>query len=173
MDLGPHECLREALRRRGDASERHQLALADYLGVSTTETAALLYIGRRGQATPGELGEHLGLTSGGITALLQRLERGDHLARHPDRTDGRKTLLTLSPATLESTKEVFAPLVTAIDELISELSDAERTACRRFLLRSAEITEHHAQQLAKRANAKRGRDKHGREATPPSPGLWA
>ena len=41
-------------------------------------------------ASPGELGPALGLTTGGVTAMLIRLERLGYLRRVPHPDDGRK-----------------------------------------------------------------------------------
>ena len=163
-----NERIRDLLNRRTEAADRHRSAVGRLLGLDPTETAAILYVGRSGQLTPGELGRRLGLTSGGVTALLQRLERAGHVRRHAHPRDGRSTLLSLEPETVERASECFAPLVADLDATIERLTEAERAVVLRFLERTAEAGERHAEALATRADTAGTR-----EIAPPAPGLWS
>ena len=167
-DLRPDERIRDLLNRRTAAADQHRTALGRLLGLDPTEAAAILYVGRSGQLTPGALGRRLGLTSGGVTALVQRLEKAGHVRRHAHPRDGRSTLLSLEPATVERASECYAPLVAELDALIGRLTEAERSVVLRFLERTAEASERHAEALATRADAARARP-----IAPPAPGLWA
>ncbi|MCW3064097.1 MAG: Transcriptional regulator, partial [Solirubrobacterales bacterium] len=86
-DLSP-ERLRDYQQRKSLASERHRAAMARILGLSDKEVAAILLLARSGHLTPGQLGGLLSLTSGGVTALTQRLERAGHIRRQPHPVDG-------------------------------------------------------------------------------------
>jgi DNA-binding MarR family transcriptional regulator len=57
-------------------------------------------------ASPGELGPALGLTTGGVTAMLIRLERLGYLRRIPHPDDGRKVIVEATDAVLQRTLEM-------------------------------------------------------------------
>jgi len=166
--LPVNERIRDLLNRRTAAADRHRTALGRLLGLDSTEAAAILYVGRSGQLTPGELGRLLGLTSGGVTALVQRLERAGHVRRHAHPRDGRSTLLSLEPETVERASECYAPLVAELDAMIGRLTEAEQAVVLRFLERAAEAGERHAEELATQAD-----EAHARPIAPPAPGMWA
>jgi DNA-binding MarR family transcriptional regulator len=88
--------------------------------------------------------------------------------RHAHPRDGRSTLLSLEPETVERASECYAPLVAELDALIGRLTEAEQAVALRFLERVAEAGERHAEALAARADAA-----HARPIAPPSPGLWS
>jgi DNA-binding MarR family transcriptional regulator len=138
------------------------------LGLSDTDVLAVQYLARSGRMTPGELGRLLGLTSGGTTALVQRLERAGHLRREPHPTDRRSVLVRLTPEIARTAGDALAPMVAAIDSLARELTDEQRTAVADFLERVATETERHADELARRA-LERDRAPDGSVV----PSLWA
>ena len=51
---------------------------------------------RLGQLTAGEIAVQTGITSGAVTAMLDRLEREDLVQRRPDTTDRRRVLVQLT-----------------------------------------------------------------------------
>jgi DNA-binding MarR family transcriptional regulator len=165
--VSPEE-LRHLFHRKALAGERHRAALARALGMSDSEAAAIAHLASYGQATPGELGALLGLTSGGTTALLRRLESAGHLSRHPHPGDRRSTLVRATPSILAAAERVFAPLVADMDEAAAQLTDRERSLVARYLGEIVAITERHAERLdaAVRADA-------AAFVAAPAPGLWA
>jgi DNA-binding MarR family transcriptional regulator len=167
-ELEPRERVRDLLNRRTAAADQQRMSLGRLLDLDSTEATAVLAIGRSGQLTPGELGRRLSMTSGGVTALVQRLGRAGHVRRHPHPGDRRSTLLSLEPATLEKAATLYAPLVADLDATVDRLTDAERVIMIRFLERAAELTERHAEVLAAQATIERARP-----VAPPAPGLWA
>jgi DNA-binding MarR family transcriptional regulator len=158
--------IRQLLNRRELASARHRAAISRQLGLSETGMLAVAHLAQHGQLSPSTLGELLGVSSGGITALVQRLEAGGHLVRRPHPTDGRSVLLELSPELLERAERAFGPLVSDLDEASRELDEEERMIVRRFLGRVVALSEAHAQRARESAAART------HAAAAPSPGLW-
>ena len=157
--------LRRLLNRRELAAARHRSALSRRLGLAESEMLAIAHLAQRGQLSPSELGALLGLSSGGVSALVARLEEAGHVEREAHPTDGRSNLVRLSPALVRRAGEAFAPLVDDLDRLSAELDEAERAVVRRYLERVAAISEDHA---------RRARDTRA-EAEPPAspvPALW-
>lgn len=162
------EQLRELFHRKTLAGELHRSGVARALKISETEATAISHLARHGQLTPGELGNLLGLTSGGTTALLHRLEAAGHVRRHPHPRDKRSIILTVSPETVERASEVYAPLVEEMDAIANQYTDEERAMLGRFL---TEIVLSAEGQAASLDSATRSEQEHIVAA--PEPGLWA
>jgi DNA-binding MarR family transcriptional regulator len=160
------ETIRQLLNRRDLASARHRAAISRRLGLTDSEMLAVAHLAQRGRLTPSELGELLDLSSGGVTALVQRLELPGHVERSRHPTDRRSVQIELSPAFVKRAGEAFNPLVAELDELTTELSETERATIRRFLSRVALATEQHA------ALARESLDGHSAAPATPVPALW-
>jgi DNA-binding MarR family transcriptional regulator len=86
-----------ALHRFGMARDRMRAALARALGVGLTDLDALEHLELDGPLTQTELGDRLLLSSGGVTLLVDRLERLGAVRRRAHPTDRRVTLVELVP----------------------------------------------------------------------------
>jgi DNA-binding MarR family transcriptional regulator len=166
-DLSP-ESIRHALNRKELAAVRQRAALARLLGLGETDVLAIQHLAVAGELTGGQLGALLGMSSGGSTALVHRLERRGYVAREPHPHDRRSTLLALSPGIERRVGELLGPLAQRLDGLAGALSVAERQAVADFLSRVAEAGERHADELSRRADATAQPD---RVVTVPK--LWA
>jgi DNA-binding MarR family transcriptional regulator len=168
-DPYPPERLRDLLHRKALATERHRAGVARRLGLSETEATALAHLARHGHLTPGQLGELLSLTSGGVTALVHRLERAGRIRRDPHPRDKRSTILTATPEILDAAGEIYQPLVSRIDDSSSALPPEERMAIGRFLEQIVAISEEEAEGVRRAADESTGTNLPGM----PSPGLWS
>jgi DNA-binding MarR family transcriptional regulator len=162
------ERLRALFHRKTMAGERYRAAVARLLGMDDTEAAALAHLAQHGQLTPGELGSLVDLTSGGTTALINRLVASGHLTKHPHPRDKRSSILTASREVLERAEELYAPLVGDMNELAARLEEAERAVVGRYLAEVAELSERHAARLDDLV-----REEQREVIAPPAPGLWA
>jgi len=162
------EALRALLARKSLADARHRGALARLLDLTESDVLAIQHLAWAGALTPGQLAAQLRLTSGGTTALLQRLERIGYVAREPHPGDRRSTLLRLTPKAARDLGTLYAPLVRAIDAAAGDLGEEARDTVVAFLGAIAELGEQHADELVRAAEA-------GRPRIPrvPVPGLWA
>ncbi|MBW1602025.1 MarR family transcriptional regulator [Streptomyces sp. JJ66] len=106
-------------------------------GLHHTDLLALIAIldgdGQGGPLTPGRLRRHLNLTSGAVSACLDRLERGGHITRTRDSADGRVTHLHYAPAGRTVAREAFRPLARSTDTVQRRFSAAELDVVLRFL----------------------------------------
>ncbi len=75
------------------------------LGASDSQFLSLLMV--HGPLTPGRLAELSGLTTGTVTGVLDRLERGEFVRRERDATDRRKVLVVLVPAAMSRFDEHY------------------------------------------------------------------
>lgn len=118
-------------------AERLSQVFADRHGMHVTDLYALLAVMQADRAgrplTPGRLGAHLGLSSGATTALIDRLERADHVRRTRDDSDRRRVTLRFGQAADRVGVAFFGPLGAKMDELLDGYEPAELAAARRFL----------------------------------------
>ena len=138
MSAGPLDVL-TALQRWGLENDRYDLAVARAHGVGVTETRAVDHLQAAGELTPGELGEALSLTSGAVTALIDRLERAGWVTRSPHPDDRRSVVLRLTDSCHELIETVWAGYAEALAEAAAELPAAHRAALVRYLERAADI----------------------------------
>jgi DNA-binding MarR family transcriptional regulator len=162
------ESIRASLNRKALASARQRAALSRVLGLQESDVLAIQHLARAGYLTSTQLASLLGLSSGGVTALVHRLERAGCVRRAPNPRDRRSTLLQLTPAIERRAGEALAPLVAELDALIDGLGAADRRRIDSFLASVAEISERHADELARRAEARERSDVSSRV-----PALWA
>ena len=99
------------------------------LGITEGEYSILSPLRRAGEPfelTPTELARHRMLTSGGMTAALDRLERKGLLARAPNPADRRGSLVRLTDEGRRVVDEAMARHVEVERELVAGLGDADR-----------------------------------------------
>lgn len=84
-------------------------------------------------ATPGWLGERLGLNSASVTALVDRLEELGHVGRRRDPTDRRRVLLDVTPSAKDLGWAFFGPLIASIVTATTGFDETEIATVRRFL----------------------------------------
>jgi DNA-binding MarR family transcriptional regulator len=131
--------LERAIRNATALGVLHSHAVADRLGMNSSDMECLDILHLRGEATAGELAAATGLTTGAITGVIDRLERASFARRERDRRDRRKVLVRPLPAALETVAPLFAPLQRSVDELMSRYSDEELRLLLRFFSESGEV----------------------------------
>ena len=124
------EALSEATSRLGRTfATGHDLHDTDFRALGLIHVAET----RGGSMTPAMLGAHLGLSSGAVTYLLDRLERGGHVVRARDPHDGRRVLLRYADHGREVATAFFGPLARHQHAALTEFDDAEIETARRVL----------------------------------------
>jgi DNA-binding MarR family transcriptional regulator len=91
------QSLTAALRQLVLAMEARRVAIANELEVGVSEVTAMEHLHMAGTLTPSDLGRRMALTSGSVTALLDRLERSGLILREPNPDDKRSVLLRATP----------------------------------------------------------------------------
>ena len=100
-------------------------AVGGILGVNLTDMECLALIFFKGLASPTELAQYTGLTSGATTAMLDRLEKAHLIERRPNPHDRRGILIVQTNERREEIGGMFIPLRQAIVKLTSSYSEAE------------------------------------------------
>ncbi|MFF5172213.1 MarR family winged helix-turn-helix transcriptional regulator [Micromonospora sp. NPDC000089] len=112
-------------------------AFAGQHGLNATDLQALIAVMDAELAedpiTPGRLGEWLNLSSGSVTALIDRLERAGHIRRDRDTVDRRKVLLHYADQGAALAMDFFGPLGRRTDQAMSGFTDEELAVVHRFM----------------------------------------
>jgi DNA-binding MarR family transcriptional regulator len=116
--------LNAAMRDVSGQSVLYSQAVADRLGINSTDLECLDHISR-GQLTPGKLAELTGLTTGAITGIIDRLERAGLARRERDADDRRKILVRALPAVSQRLAPLFGPMEHAAMAVLSKYRDDE------------------------------------------------
>lgn len=141
---------RELRRAVGEEMQAMQAAIDAYdeaaaraLGVNRTDLRCLELLNQHTALTPTRLGAELGLATGSVTAMLDRLERLSYLTRSPDPTDRRKTFIQITDTARQRTWELYGPFVTEGDALMKDYTTADLELLAGFLRRNRELYERH------------------------------
>jgi DNA-binding MarR family transcriptional regulator len=105
--------------------------------LSPSLTAALVTVERHGPLTPSELAARERVQRPTVTGLVFRLEEAGLIARAADPTDGRSSLITVTPAG----RKLLAAGRTRKDAFLSERLDALGAEDRATLERAATLLE--------------------------------
>ncbi|MEV0009919.1 helix-turn-helix domain-containing protein [Streptomyces sp. NPDC051840] len=128
------QALAVELRRMNGEINRLVHAFAHTQGLHATDVQALgAILDSDVPLTPGRLREHLGLTSGAVTACLDRLERAGHIRRARESADRRVVHLYYEPGAQAAARSFFMPLAQAAAGARSVSEPGELQAALRFL----------------------------------------
>ncbi len=122
--------LREAEQRVSDASQR-------YMRLSAQDMRALHYLivarNRGLVATPGMIAAHLGISAASTTKLLNRLERGGHVARQVHPSDRRAFAIVVTAETEAAAMRTVGRQQSKRFRAAAHLTAGERETVIRFL----------------------------------------
>ncbi|MGH2585993.1 MAG: MarR family winged helix-turn-helix transcriptional regulator [Dehalococcoidia bacterium] len=133
--------LREDLVRLSNHNGFYTEAVAARLGLNRTDVDCLSILALEGVITPGRLAEATGLSSGGVSGILDRLERTGFIRRESDPADRRRVLVWVSPEQGRRLIEVFTPMQEALDALYESFSDDELAVLLRLSQQSLAIMQ--------------------------------
>lgn len=136
---GPDGTPRDAVARLVLELFRHGTALAAGLaartGLHPTDVNALRLLDAASvrPLSVNALGAELGLTSGSVTALVDRLETHGLVARRRDDSDRRRVLVTLTDAARQLGAEQLRPLARRLTAALDAADPGELATVERFL----------------------------------------
>jgi DNA-binding MarR family transcriptional regulator len=138
----------DALRALSAEIDRLDEQAASRFGVNRTDLRCLELLSSGGSLAPTTLANALGFTTGGMTAVIDRLERAGYARRRPDPHDRRKLLI--EPTELLATRErdIFGELLQSTEELVASYSDADLAIIRDFLQRGSDVIRRGGSNLA-------------------------
>ena len=137
-----------ALRRFGLEQDRLDAVVAHHFGASPVEFKAMDHIHTEGGLTPGQLGDRLALSSGAVTALIDRLESTGWARREAHPTDRRSVIIRpASGGEISEGEQLYAPMARGTGRAAGGLSATERAAFIHFLEAVSEVASERADDI--------------------------
>ncbi|WP_424217286.1 MarR family winged helix-turn-helix transcriptional regulator (plasmid) [Streptomyces sp. BI20] len=163
--------------RLGAATQGYQGAVDDFdrelarlLGVNETDLRCLEILLSVEETTPRELSRQLGLTTGSVTTMLDRLEKLAYLTRGPHPDDRRKTLVRITPAAARLAYGLIGPFIAeAHREVAGRYSPEQLELITDYLTFTREVQLRHVERLREMPAPGPGRSG-GRQARGPRNG---
>jgi hypothetical protein len=116
-------------------------AVAARLGMSTAEWKCLGLLDQHGPSSASRLAELSGFTTGAITGIVDRLERGGYVRRQPHPSDRRSVIV--QPLFVKGFKEMVVPIFQSLSRAMGEVSGrynaGELSAIARFFADTTEV----------------------------------
>ena len=135
---------REA-RRTGSLGSLHGRALAERAGMHPTDFECVDVLDWTGPIPAGELARRVGLTSGAITGVIDRLERGGWVRRTSDPADRRRVIVELLPEMPDGRRDdmlrYFLPLMEEMNEINERYDDDQLDLVADWLRRANDAIE--------------------------------
>lgn len=98
---------KEAVRANQTATDMFDEALTVFLGINRTDGRCLDIIDRKGRISAGQLAIDAGLTTGAVTAVIDRLESAGYARRIRDQLDRRKIWIEITEEVRDINARIF------------------------------------------------------------------
>jgi DNA-binding MarR family transcriptional regulator len=150
--------IEEVTRRNQQSADLLGARMGVFLGINHTDGRCVELLARLGRMSAGQLANETKLTTGAVTAIIDRLEASGYVQRVRDTLDRRKIWVELTPhmgALLESifgVYDVIGPL------MVRHFDDAQLAAILAFLRMGTLINEELAAGLHEHTTAGSGPD---------------
>ena len=139
----------------GQEVQSHQAAVdavdaaaAVYLQVNRTDLRCLEILYQGEAVLPSQLAAKLGLTTGSVTAMLDRLERLGYVTRSADPSDRRKVVVRITPKAARRATKIYRPVAQEGErDVLSRYTAAELRVLLDFHRRSRELQERHVARI--------------------------
>lgn len=122
----------DAVRENQTATDLFDEALSQFLGINRTDGRCLDIIDRLGRVSAGQLAIESGLTTGAVTAVIDRLEKAGYVARARDTLDRRKVWVETTESMRTITAHIFS-LHESIGSIMARFTPDQLKAIMEFL----------------------------------------
>jgi DNA-binding MarR family transcriptional regulator len=136
VDVGQEqlpELVSQAVLRFIAAVVLHNQAVAARVGLGASDAQVLSLLTVNGPMTPSQIASLTGLTTGSVTALLDRLERGHYVRRERDTNDRRKILIVPEEEGRQRLAQHYAGYGEHMQRVLSRLTPQELLTIAEFL----------------------------------------
>ncbi|PJZ57215.1 hypothetical protein CH367_10800 [Leptospira barantonii] len=117
--------------RSSNATVLFHQAAAECFGLNATDMKTLPLL-EGGPIAAGKLAQSLGLTTGAVTTVIDRLERVGIVRRVADPNDRRKVVVEFNPESMQAAAKIYGPMGDAMRNLFERYSDEELELLIRF-----------------------------------------
>jgi DNA-binding MarR family transcriptional regulator len=132
--------------------------MCQILGINRTDARCLDILDQHGSMSAGDLAQESRLTTGAITAVIDRLERAGLARRVPDPSDRRRVLVeTTEKAYKLATELMVEPMTELYAPMAERYSEADLRLVIEFTREGRELQERHAEWLRERLRAQSSR----------------
>jgi DNA-binding MarR family transcriptional regulator len=152
----------EAIRGWQTDQDMFDEAVAVHLGINRTDARCLDVLDRGGRMTAGQLAAAARLTSGAVTAVLDRLERIGLVRRVDDPSDRRRVLVEVTPELASRSAPLYGPMVEEGVRWIATYTDDQLETIVDFMERTRDVLQRHTTRIAE-LTAERARRRGRRE----------
>jgi MarR family transcriptional regulator, organic hydroperoxide resistance regulator len=122
---GLHEAVVQEIRRFIAGAILQNQKIADAVGLHLTDTQCINVLELVGPTTPGNLARSTGLTTGGVTVMLDRLEKAGYVKREPNPQDRRSLLVRTNPRKLEKLHSYYGEINRRLGAYLEQTSEAD------------------------------------------------
>jgi DNA-binding MarR family transcriptional regulator len=136
-----------AVRAYQTAVDNFDQAIADHIGINRTDERCIDLIDQAGGMTAGELARAAGLTTGAVTAVVDRLEAAGFARRVPDSADRRRVRIEVTEKVWEVNGPLIGPLLEESQPILDDLTDVEIERFTEFLRRVIELQQRHTERV--------------------------
>jgi DNA-binding MarR family transcriptional regulator len=136
-----------AVRANQNATDQMDDAAARGFGVNRTDARCLDIVEQFGPVTAGHLAEAAGLTTGSVTAVIDRLVAKGYLRRVADPGDRRRVMVELTDELAELAGRYYGPLAQQAFPFLSGYTNSELELIADFMRTSTEIVEKRAREI--------------------------
>lgn len=144
-----------AMRASRTATDLMDEAFCDFLGINRTDGRCLDVIDRLGAITAGQMATELGLTTGAVTAIVDRLEIAGLVHRKSDPDDRRKVLIELTGEARQIVVDFYGQLAQATAPYVEQLSDGELLTLISFFETGRRVNMELAENIRGRTNQRK------------------
>ena len=141
------EELTYSLHKFGMRSVLFQQHMAQKIGVAQTDLKTAEVLKEKGPITAGELAAITGLSTGSVTALIDRLEKSGYVSREKDPADRRKVRIVPIIERQEEIQSHYQALGNTAKRVCSSYSEEELTFVLRFMEKMTAIIEEENRKL--------------------------
>ncbi|NTU27559.1 MarR family transcriptional regulator [Bacillus tequilensis] len=137
----------QLFRKLGTRTVLFHQAAAQALGLFPTDLKSADILNEAGPMTAGELGKKTGLSTGSVTALVDRLEKAGYVAREKDPNDRRRVIIVPLTASKKHVKDLFRSLSESTMDLCREYTEEELELIFNFIGKAADIMDEELERL--------------------------
>ncbi|MEV5544411.1 MarR family transcriptional regulator [Saccharopolyspora shandongensis] len=129
-----------ALPDWGNVTSQLNAEVAKRMGVALSDLDCLHALNQHGPATAAELAKHVGLTSGSVSRMIDRLDAAGCVQRVRDPGDRRKVLIEPTTEGLDRIGAYYTGLADCTRDELADFTDAELAVVLRFIERVRDTT---------------------------------
>jgi len=135
------------IRAYQTSNDNFDQAIADHLGMNRTDMRCIDLIDQAGGMTAGALAKAAGLTTGAVTAVVDRLEKAGLARRVADPSDRRRVRIEVTPKLWELTGPLMMPFLEESQAIVDDYSTEELERFTEFIQRVIDVQAKHTERI--------------------------